>query len=359
MDLRQGLINASLLGVYNQDLLVLYAKGEEFLNFLDNGILDLELEKCLSKYAKNKLLQYQQTEFDSVLRYIESNGIQIFVLGDEDYPYLLTLIDVPPVVLYTRGDESLFKEKGIAIVGARKHTDYGRRIGAQVTKELIEYGVIPISGLALGIDSICHKCCIEEDHPTIAVLGNGIDQCYPKSNTHIWKQIMENGLIISEYPPGVSARPNHFPQRNRIIAGLSEAIIVIEAQQRSGSLITARLGAEMGKEVFAIPGNIDSLYSRGTNQLICDGANPYLEIDDLLQIIPDLKENKANKKIEKLKDLSEVELQVLRGLQEGYTQLDKLAIKLSIDTSLLLSTLTILELKGYITNTSSDEYVVL
>ncbi len=359
MDLRQGLIYASLLGIYNQDLLILYARSEDFLRYLSEDILDPELEKCLSKYANNKLKKLSQTDFHPVLEYIEKNHIQILVLGDEDYPYGLTLTHDPPVVLYGRGNLSLFHEQSVAIVGARKHTDYGRRVGAQVTRDLIECGIIPVSGLALGIDSVCHKTCVEENHPTIAVLGNGIDQCHPKSNAHIWNQIIKNGLVLSEYPPGTPARPTHFPLRNRIIAGLSKAIIVIEAQERSGSLITARLGAEMGREVFAVPGNIDSIYSKGTNRLIRDGANPYLEIEDVLEIIPDLKENKINKKLEQSQDLSEVELQVLHGIQEGFNQLDKLAIKLSMDTSLLLSTLTILEIKGYITNTSSDEYVVL
>lgn len=197
--------------------------------------------------------------------------IEEIYINSKDYPEQLKEIYDAPLKLYVLGNKTILKQKGIAIVGARKATEYGRKVAIKISKEISYYGINIISGLALGIDTYAHMGSILADSAgkTIAVLGSGIDEIYPKQNIKLAKQILETGgCIVSEYPLGTKPEKIHFPQRNRIISGLSNGVLVVEATNKSGALITADFALEQGRDVFSIPGNILNDTSDGTNNLI-------------------------------------------------------------------------------------------
>ena len=202
---------------------------------------------------------------------------------DKYYPNKLKLIYDPPELLYCLGDIRLLNEPSIAIVGTRNASNYGKRIAYNLSQELSKRGVTIISGLASGIDSYAHEGAFKNVGKTIAVLGSGIDIIYPKENEDLYKSIIKNGgLIVSEFPLGTKPEKDNFPKRNRIISGLSDGVVVVEAKKKSGALITADLALEQGRSVFAVPGNIDSQNSEGTNNLIKEGAVPVTSYLDIL-----------------------------------------------------------------------------
>lgn len=214
--------------------------------------------------------------------------IEEISIKNNKYPNQLKNIYDPPAKLYVLGNRSILNQRNFAIVGSRKATQYGKKIAMQISKELAENGLNVISGLAIGIDSYAHLGCLQvkDAGKTIAVLGSGLDVIYPKENRKLAEQIINSGgCIISEYPIGSKIEKNNFPQRNRIISGLSEGILVVEASQKSGALITAEFGAEQGKEVFAVPGDINKEQSEGCNLLIKDGANVVTSSQDIIDII--------------------------------------------------------------------------
>src|SRR3712207_7064257 len=191
--------------------------------------------------------------------------------GDSSYPKLLKEISRPPKTLYCMGDLRLLKaERKVAVVGTRTATDYGKICCRKLVETLCSADVVTVSGLALGIDTICQETTLNLHGKTIAVVGSGLDEIYPKQNTNLWKRIAREGLLLSEYPLGMKAFPKNFPERNRIIAGLSQAVVIVESKEKGGSLITAGLALEENRDVYAIPGDIDSPCSKGCNQLIRD-----------------------------------------------------------------------------------------
>ena len=202
---------------------------------------------------------------------------------DPDYPQALRHISDPPALLYGCG--SWPKEPSLAIVGARYPTNFGRVFTEQLAEEVAAAGVVVISGLARGIDAAAHRGTLRGDGKTLAVLGCGIDQIYPRENKQLYQQIIAQGTIISEYPPGSKPLAAHFPGRNRIISGLSQGTLVVEASRDSGSLITAEFSLEQGKEVMAVPGGVDHKTSYGPNLLIKQGAHPITEATEILEII--------------------------------------------------------------------------
>ena len=214
--------------------------------------------------------------------------IEEISIKNNKYPNQLKNIYDPQAKLYVLGNRSILNQRNFAIVGSRKATQYGKKIAMQISKELAENGLNVVSGLAIGIDSYAHLGCLQvkDAGKTIAVLGSGLDVIYPKENRKLAEQIINSGgCIISEYPIGSKIEKNNFPQRNRIISGLSEGILVVEASQKSGALITAEFGAEQGKEVFAVPGDINKEQSEGCNLLIKDGANVVTSSQDIIDII--------------------------------------------------------------------------
>ena len=213
----------------------------------------------------------------------EKSGIEIISIDDPRYPALLKNIHDPPNVLYVLGKPEVLKCRAIAMVGSRAATHYGRNVAGQLAEGLARQGFTIISGMALGIDTESHKGALAAGGMTIAVLGCGLDVIYPPSNHLLYKQIIESGAVVSEYPLGTEPDNFRFPARNRIISGLSLGVVVVEATKRSGSLITANHALEQGREIFAVPGRIDSVKSTGSHALLQEGAKLVLNINDITE----------------------------------------------------------------------------
>jgi len=226
---------------------------------------------------------------DEELEKAERAGIQLVTLVDPEYPALLREIDDPPFALYVRGKLPVNTSCTIGIVGTRRGTQYGKLVAARFASQLAMKGILIVSGLAAGIDAAAHQGALDVGGHTVAVLGCGLDYPYPKTNQPLFERIAVEGTAMSEYPLGTRPAKWTFPQRNRILSGLCRGVVVVQAPLRSGSLITARLALEQGREVFAVPGNITTATSAGTNNLIRQGAKIAETINDILEEFPDLR----------------------------------------------------------------------
>jgi len=220
------------------------------------------------------------------LQLIEQHQCHIVTINDDTYPPLLKQIDDPPVLLYITGDFPLQHTPSIAIVGSRSPTEYGKTTSQQLSYQLAERGITVVSGFARGIDTCVHRGALEAGGRTVAVFGCGLSIIYPETNRGLAAEIIESGALVSEFPMTMPPRGKNFPRRNRVISGLTLGTLVVEASERSGSLITARHAAEQGREVFAVPGQIFSGVSRGTHSLINQGATLINSVDDLLDALP-------------------------------------------------------------------------
>ena len=220
------------------------------------------------------------------LALINEHGCQVLTLYDDAYPALLKEIDTPPLVLYVKGELTPEDSLSISLVGSRNARDYGRKVSYRLSYQLAQRGLTVVSGFAKGIDTAAHRGALEAGGRTIAVMGNGLSVIYPAINRDLLKRIEASGALISEFPIAVKPKPTNFPRRNRIISGLTLGTVVVEASNRSGALITARLAAEQGREVFAVPGEIFSELSTGTHKLINNGAKLINTVDDLLNELP-------------------------------------------------------------------------
>ncbi|KRL04370.1 DNA processing protein [Liquorilactobacillus oeni DSM 19972] len=227
--------------------------------------------------------KFSSSEFELMVdrNYYHSHIITLF---DKEYPPQLREIYDPPNVLFCRGDLGLLNKPLIlAIVGARQNSNYAQTVLRVLLPEVISSGIVTLSGLANGVDSLCHRQTIFNGGKTIAVIGSGLDVFYPKQNRELQQQIARSGLLLSEYGLGVQPRKYHFPARNRIIAGLAQTTLVVEAKHHSGSLITANLALQENRNVLAVPGPITSTLSVGTNELILAGAKPVLKAQDIIE----------------------------------------------------------------------------
>ena len=283
--------------------------------------------------------------------------IQVLTFGQPAYPDLLQQIKDPPKTLYYIGKVELLRSRCVAVVGSRTTTTYGRNIGRGIALCLARHGVTVVSGMAAGIDTCAHEGALQERGPTIAVLGTGPDICYPTENQALKKAIEQHGLVISEYEPGTRGMRHHFPQRNRIISGLSELTVIVQARNRSGALITAELAAEQGREVYAVPGNIDSQYNLGTNKLIREGVTPLICVEDVLEPL-NLKGWKQDGKAADFVRLSAREKQICELLQaHGELTADEVCLRLSLPANYVNPILTSLELKGFLYSASGKFFL--
>lgn len=273
----------------------------------------------------------------------ENHNISIVKKTDAEYPAALLKIKNPPQSLYCIGDVSLMKQKCLAVVGSRKCSEYGRQTAMKIGKTAAENEVVIVSGMAKGIDSFGHLGALRNGGKTIAVLGGGVNVCYPASNRRLYEEICESGLVISETEPGIKPMPYMFPLRNRIISGLSEGIAVVEAGTSSGSLITAEIAAEQGRDVFAVPGNINSPYSLGTNKLLTDGAIPIATVDDIFTGIG-VSPRAAAEQLENLGDDEALIYSFVKN--KGETTIDELCAKLGKDAFFVNGIVGVMEIKG-------------
>lgn len=307
--------------------------------------------KNISSKNKEAIIKNRNEDYlKKVLYILEEQNIEVVTIYDENYPKSLKNIYNKPLVLYIKGKILEEDEFAIAVVGSRKATSYGKWATEKFVKELVNLDITIVSGLATGIDSIAHKTALEYNGRTIAVLGNGLDIVYPNKNKELYKEIAKNGALITEYFCGVAPLPYNFPQRNRIISGLSLGVIIVEAKGKSGSLITAQHALEQGKEVFAVPGNINSIFSEGTNRLIKDGAKLIMDVEDIIEELYQLQDrlNRVKKENIDYSNLSELEISIVELIKEGPMHCDTIAMKTGMNIKEVNSILTILELKGII-----------
>lgn len=271
--------------------------------------------------------------------------INKLTLKDSSYPKKLAEIPSSPRTLFYISDDwsKLLKKPAIAIVGSRKMSGYGRAVTEEFVRGLSQAGVVIVSGLALGIDSVAHKEALENRGKTIAVLPCGLDSIYPATHHSLAQRIIEQGgALVSEYPPGISPQRQNFIARNRIVSGLADAVLITEAAEKSGTLHTANFALEQGRDVFAIPGNITSYLSRGTNNLIKAGATPVTNPKDVLQILGLDADTQQATPVASNKE----ERIILELLLSGVTDADRLLIESDLDPSVFNQTLTMLEISG-------------
>ncbi|MBI4615117.1 MAG: DNA-protecting protein DprA [Planctomycetes bacterium] len=279
----------------------------------------------------------------------KEEGVRILAHGEEDYPALLFAIPDPPPVLWVKGDASTLAADTLAIVGSRRASDYGLEVAERFASQIAASGVVIASGLARGIDTRAHEGALLGGGRTVAVLGAGIDVPYPPENRELAKRIALHGALVSEFPPGTLPSPGHFPRRNRVLAGLSWGVLVVEATSHSGSLITASLARAYGREVFAIPGRIDSATSRGTNDLLKDAAVLVTDVSDIVEnlrpfaALASPESGRATKHA-----FAPDEETLLKSLSTSPRPFDEIARDSGLGAGVLASTLTGLALKGYV-----------
>lgn len=244
----------------------------------------------LSAKDIDRLTSLQKLELLSKeLRLIEEARVEVIDIFDRNYPALLRQIASPPLVLYIKGDKRLLNSESLAVVGMRNSSEYGETVAYNFSASLAKLGLTIVSGLAKGIDTSAHKGALDAGGLTVAVLGSGLNYIYPRQNQRLADQIFAKGLVISEYPLECRPLAENFPRRNRIVSGLSKGVVVIEAAQRSGALITANFALEQNREVFAVPGRVDKTESKGPHSLIKEGAKLTESVEDILEEIGLLK----------------------------------------------------------------------
>ncbi len=297
-------------------------------------------------------------DLESIWQRLENQGIGVITWQDKTYPRRLREIDQPPPVLYARGELLLEDEWAVAVVGTRRVTPYGRQIAEQVATTLAHSGVTVVSGLAHGVDAIAHQAALNAGGRTLAVLGCGVDRIYPSDHRRLAERLMEHGALLSDYAPGTPPEAVNFPPRNRIISGLSMAVVVIEAGDRSGALITAGFAAEQGREVFAVPGNINAPQSAGANRLIQQGAHPLLDVRDILDSL-DLDLVTEQQTARKTIPADAVEAKLLSLLSQQPMHVDEIRNQADMPIEKISAALTLMELKGLVHQVGGMQYIAV
>jgi DNA processing protein len=310
------------------------------------------------KILDNFLQMRASVDLLAIWEHLDTQGITLLTLLDESYPRRLKEISQPPPVLYVRGEIIPQDEWAVAIVGTRRFTHYGRQVAEEVAAFLARNGVTVVSGLARGVDSVAHQAALNAGGRSIAVLGNGVDQIYPAENTNLAEKMIQSGAVISDYPIGTPPDGSNFPPRNRIIAGLSIAAVIVEAGRRSGALITAEFAANQGREVFAVPGKIFAPESKGTNRLIRDGAHPLLSPEDLMAAL-DLTMVTEHQTARTVLPADATEAALFKVLGHEPKHVDEIGMEANLPIEQVSATLALMELKGIVRQVGGMQYVAV
>lgn len=332
---------------------------EDLEEFFDN-IKDykLDLSKIFEQDEIEELVSSNQLNYiESVIDNYSQLGIQVVTIRSEEYPELLREIDSAPIMLYCKGNVSLLRSECLAVVGTRRATKYGREICDKFVKDIASENITIVSGLAEGIDTCSHKACLEVKGKTIAVLGGGLLNIYPTSNLSLAQKIIDNdGLIISEYKPNEPSLTYHFPIRNRIIAGLSKAVWVVEATEKSGSMHTKNYAIDYNREVFALPARISDIYSVGCNKCIRNGqARMVLESREIIEFFGKNHAFASNEKVIQLTCEEQLIYDNLMGHEKHFDELIKLV---GMDAKTLQTWLMRMTLKGVVEKQPGNFYAL-
>lgn len=321
---------------------------------------DRFIEAGLDKFVVGQIRkQRSYISPEQEMEKLAKEEIGLITLLDKNYPKLLKEIYAPPPLLYIRGSLKPSDELSLAVVGTRKPSSYGRQITPLITAELSQNGLTIVSGLAKGIDTLAHQAALKSGGRTIAVLGSAIDRksIYPPVNRDLAEKVVQNGAVLSEFPIGTKPTAQNFPRRNRIISGLSLGVLVIEAPEKSGALITANNALEQNRDVFAVPGHILSHNSFGPNNLIKMGAKLVNQTNDILQEL-NLNLIKTNKSIKNIPAESKEEILITKELSDQPTHIDKIIIRTKLSAALVNSTLALMEMKGRVRNVGANNYIL-
>lgn len=314
-----------------------------------------ELSFIDAKTAKALAESSNDGYIDSFMSSLDKKGLFAVCQTSEYYPDMLKAIYNPPLVLYCHGNiEALVHDKKIAVVGTRRPTRYGRDATLDICRNLAQSGICVVSGMARGIDSYSHLGALDAGGCTIAVLGCGTDVIYPPENDVLYKRITEQGIIVSEYVPGTEPLSSHFPSRNRIISGMSNGVLVVEASRKSGTLITIEYAQDQGRDVLAVPGNISSAMSDTPNSLIKEGCIPVTSHEDVLSWFG--WSGRAGLDESRIKQLDINELSIINILERGETVFDEIYLNLDYSRPQLMTMLLNLELKGIIEKLPGNKY---
>lgn len=337
------------------------ARLQEHFSSLENAwrasAKELEKAGLDAKTIEAILVLRPKIDPEAEMERLQQYKVKVLTFESPEYPWRLKEIYDPPAVLYVRGELLPQDEVCLAVVGTRKATIYGRQVTEEIVGDLARNGVTIVSGLARGIDSVAHRTAIEAGGRTIAIFGCGLDIVYPAENARLAYEIMGHGALISEYPLGTKPRADNFPRRNRIMSGMSLGVLVVEAGESSGAMITAELALEQDREVFAVPGSVLSPASRGTNRLIKEGAKLVQGYMDILEelnltIIPQQMEMKG------LLPADEMESRLLKQISHEPTHIDDICRSSGLGAAVVSSTLAMMELKGMVKQVGSMSYVL-
>lgn len=327
-----------------------YAPHEKFLKI--PSLSRQNVDTIIKGRDKNLLEAY--------IKKLRVLNISYITVQNEKYPSLLKEIHDPPAVLYFIGEIPEFREGAVSIIGSRRCSEYGLTVSHKLSRDLAQRGIVIISGMARGIDSSAHRGALASGGMTVAVLGCGADICYPSENRVLREQIIKNGCVISEYPPGTKPLPGNFPIRNRIISGLSQAVVVVEAAEQSGTLITVDMALEQGREVLAVPGNITSKLSAGVNNLIKQGAgvmvNGYRDVLEAIGYEEPTQQGKAIQAVEL--NLAPDEKLVYDCISFEPVSAEAIAESINLDVNKIIYLATMLEIKGGIKKMPGQRYIL-
>lgn len=354
-------------GVNNPKHKRIYETYDSIAEFYSGGIYEWRLSGIFSEKELHSLENTKLSDAEEVICKCNSLKINVVCIDECEYPQKLRNIYAPPCAIYVWGELPDFDNRlSIAMVGTRNATQYGVMTSHVLSSSLAKLGVVIVSGGALGIDSASHTGALEADGTTVCVLGCGIDYRYLMKNAAMRKNIASTGAVISEYPPGTKSYPGNFPVRNRIISGLSDGTVVVEADEKSGSLITVNHALEQGREVFAVMGNINSRYSSGTNKMIKDGAIPVTSYQDIIDNfdkyeiinVDDIEKEYLSTNNSEINrgpvthkdnlDLSDAAYKVYKCIGNEPTHIDTIVVETHLPVSRVLQSLTELELLGHI-----------
>ena len=307
------------------------------------------------KVAADILKFRKELDLEAELDMIAGLGIGILTIRDAEYPDPLKSINNAPPVIYVKGGFSDDDRFAVAVVGTRSRTSYGKQVAAELGKFLAVNGVTVVSGLARGIDTIAHQACLDAGGRTIAVFGCGLDVVYPPENRKLASDIIHHGALVSEFYPGTKPDAMNFPPRNRIISGLARAVVIVEADEKSGALITAKFAVEQSRDVFAVPGSIYAPRSRGTNRLISDGAIPLIDFQELLLAL-NLENTAEFRYVQKALPKDDIELLLMDAVRDEPLHIDEIKNLTGLSTDIVSARLTMMELKGIIRKTGNMTY---
>jgi DNA processing protein len=325
-----------------------FAAGEAELREVE-GLTDRAIERVLGP---------EPADLDDDLAVLREMGVRLLTLRDEDYPANLRQVYDPPVVLYVRGELHEADRFSIAIVGSRRASIYGKTMAERIAKDLANRGLTIVSGGARGVDASAHKGALSTGGRTIAVLGCGIDVCYPTEHKELFNRVAESGALISEFPPGTVPEGWRFPTRNRIISGLALGALVVQAPSDSGALITARFAAEQGRDVFVLPGNVDDIRNEGSHELIRDGAVLIASAEHILGALGIGADDQQKRQLAFAFDsLTADERRLVEILSLQPKHVDQVIQESEMPAPQVTGTLTLLEMKGIIKRVPGNAYV--